>query len=101
MIKNEENIKINEIDDYKFKRISKFVNYINTVRSESEIGKKVSEETEKVIAYMQKQENLDKMYVEIEEHTKRIRKQQRENTERRQRNARNDFEDLGIGQELY
>ena len=50
---------------------------------------------------MQKQENLDKMYVEIEEHTKRIRKQQRENTERRQRNARNDFEDLGIGQELY
>ena len=101
MIKNEENIKINEINDYKFKRISKFVNYINTVRSESVIGKKVSEETEKVIAYMQKQENLDKMYVEIEEHTKRIRKQQRENTERRQRNARNDFEDLGIGQELY
>ena len=81
-------------------RVSKITNYINTIRNASEIGEGVTVKTEQVIAYMQKQENLDRMYDVIATDTKEMKKIQREKADRQIRDARNDFADLGIG-EIY
>ena len=84
-------------------RITAIAERINLFRNPNiEIGKNEQiKETGELIGYFERYDgNMESVYSNIEEDTKKVKKERREQADRLKRDARNDFEDLGIG-EIY